>query len=82
MQITKQDTPEAREEKKKMKKCVHIKTSTDPYIKISDFLFVSLSVRRRKCNIVVLSPSDDMYYHWLMVIGVAVFYNWTLLVVR
>ncbi|XP_036933683.1 cyclic nucleotide-gated olfactory channel-like isoform X3 [Acanthopagrus latus] len=36
---------------------------------------------RRKCNIVVLSPSDDVYYHWLMVIGVAVFYNWTLLVV-
>uniref|UniRef100_A0A3B4YMC2 Cyclic nucleotide gated channel subunit alpha 2 n=1 Tax=Seriola lalandi dorsalis TaxID=1841481 RepID=A0A3B4YMC2_SERLL len=34
------------------------------------------------CNIVVLSPSDDAYYHWLMVIGAAVFYNWTLLVVR
>ncbi|XP_029367847.1 cyclic nucleotide gated channel subunit alpha 2a [Echeneis naucrates] len=37
---------------------------------------------RRPCNIVVLSPSDDRYYHWLMVIGSAVFYNWTLLVVR
>lgn len=30
----------------------------------------------------VLSPSDDVYYHWLLVIGAAVFYNWTLLVVR
>lgn len=30
----------------------------------------------------VFSPSDDAYYHWLMVIGAAVFYNWTLLVVR
>lgn len=39
-------------------------------------------VRRRKCKLVVLSPSDDAYYNWLMVIGAAVFYNWTLLVVR
>ncbi|XP_061541945.1 uncharacterized protein guf1 isoform X5 [Phycodurus eques] len=38
--------------------------------------------RRRNCNNVILSPSDDAYYHWLMVIGPAVFYNWTLLVVR
>uniref|UniRef100_A0A7N6BXX7 Cyclic nucleotide-binding domain-containing protein n=1 Tax=Anabas testudineus TaxID=64144 RepID=A0A7N6BXX7_ANATE len=45
-------------------------------------LFSSLCVRRRKCKIVVLCPSDDAYYHWLMVIGTAVFYNWTLLVVR
>ncbi|XP_076025854.1 cyclic nucleotide-gated cation channel-like [Genypterus blacodes] len=37
---------------------------------------------RRRCNILVLSPSDDAYYNWLMVIGAAVFYNWTLLVVR
>uniref|UniRef100_A0A668UNI1 Cyclic nucleotide-binding domain-containing protein n=1 Tax=Oreochromis aureus TaxID=47969 RepID=A0A668UNI1_OREAU len=37
---------------------------------------------QKKCNIVVLSPSDDAYYYWLMVIGAAVFYNWTLLVVR
>lgn len=44
--------------------------------------FLSLSVRRWKCNVQVLSPSDDVYYHWLMVIGAAVFYNWTLLVVR
>lgn len=44
--------------------------------------FFSLCVRRRKCKVVVLSPSDDAYYHWLMVIGAAVFYNWTLLVVR
>uniref|UniRef100_A0A3B4EQH6 Cyclic nucleotide-gated cation channel-like n=1 Tax=Pundamilia nyererei TaxID=303518 RepID=A0A3B4EQH6_9CICH len=37
---------------------------------------------RKKCNIVVLSPSDDAYYYWLMVIGAAAFYNWTLLVAR
>ncbi|TDH07894.1 hypothetical protein EPR50_G00111330 [Perca flavescens] len=37
---------------------------------------------RWKCNVEVLSPSDDAYYHWLMLIGAAVFYNWTLLVVR
>uniref|UniRef100_A0A672FAR9 Cyclic nucleotide gated channel subunit alpha 2 n=1 Tax=Salarias fasciatus TaxID=181472 RepID=A0A672FAR9_SALFA len=37
--------------------------------------------RKRQCTIVVLSPSDDAYYYWLMVIGAAVFYNWTLLVV-
>ncbi|XP_010785237.1 cyclic nucleotide-gated cation channel-like, partial [Notothenia coriiceps] len=36
---------------------------------------------RRKCKVEVLSPSDDAYYHWLIVIGAAVFYNWTLLVV-
>uniref|UniRef100_A0A673CMQ3 Cyclic nucleotide gated channel subunit alpha 2 n=1 Tax=Sphaeramia orbicularis TaxID=375764 RepID=A0A673CMQ3_9TELE len=35
-----------------------------------------------KCQIVVLCPSDDAYYHWLIVIGAAVFYNFTLLVVR
>ncbi|KAK7919123.1 hypothetical protein WMY93_010407 [Mugilogobius chulae] len=38
--------------------------------------------RRRKCHIIVLSPSDDLYFHWLCVIGTAVFYNFTLLVVR
>ncbi|KAJ0002615.1 hypothetical protein NQD34_007764 [Periophthalmus magnuspinnatus] len=38
--------------------------------------------RKRKCHIIVLSPSDDLYYHWLCVIGTAVFYNFTLLVVR
>ncbi|KAM8908039.1 cyclic nucleotide-gated cation channel-like isoform 2-T6 [Spinachia spinachia] len=38
--------------------------------------------RKRKCNVKVLSPSDDAYYYWLLVIGAAVFYNWTLLVVR
>uniref|UniRef100_A0A8C5GR90 Cyclic nucleotide-gated cation channel-like n=1 Tax=Gouania willdenowi TaxID=441366 RepID=A0A8C5GR90_GOUWI len=39
-------------------------------------------IRRRKCNAVVLSPSDDAYYCWVMIIGAAVFYNWTLLVAR
>ncbi|KAJ0050365.1 hypothetical protein NL108_018089, partial [Boleophthalmus pectinirostris] len=38
--------------------------------------------KKRKCRIIVLSPSDDLYYHWLCVIGTAVFYNFTLLVVR
>ncbi|XP_029917510.1 cyclic nucleotide-gated cation channel-like [Myripristis murdjan] len=38
--------------------------------------------KRRRCNVLVLSPSDDVYYHWLMVIGAAVLYNWTFLVVR
>lgn len=42
----------------------------------------SLSVRKRRCHVVILSPSDDAYYHWLIVIGAAVFYNWTFLVVR
>ncbi|XP_056145863.1 cyclic nucleotide-gated cation channel-like [Lampris incognitus] len=37
---------------------------------------------KRRCNVLVLSPSDDTYYHWLMVIGAAVLYNWSLLVVR
>ncbi|XP_016537176.1 cyclic nucleotide-gated cation channel-like isoform X2 [Poecilia formosa] len=37
---------------------------------------------RRKWTVVVLSPSDDAYYNWLIVIGAAVFYNFTLLVVR
>lgn len=42
----------------------------------------SRCVRKRRCQVVVLSPSDDAYYHWLIVIGTAVFYNWTFLVVR
>ncbi|XP_061582401.1 cyclic nucleotide-gated cation channel-like [Cololabis saira] len=37
---------------------------------------------RIKCKVMVFSPSDGAYYYWLIVIGVAVFYNWTLLVVR
>uniref|UniRef100_A0A3Q2SWP9 Cyclic nucleotide gated channel subunit alpha 2 n=2 Tax=Fundulus heteroclitus TaxID=8078 RepID=A0A3Q2SWP9_FUNHE len=38
--------------------------------------------KRKKWKVVVLSPSDDSYYNWLIVIGAAVFYNFTLLVVR
>uniref|UniRef100_A0A8C8DSH6 Cyclic nucleotide gated channel subunit alpha 2 n=1 Tax=Oryzias sinensis TaxID=183150 RepID=A0A8C8DSH6_9TELE len=45
-------------------------------------LVIILFVRMKKCNLVVLSPSDDVYFYWLIVIGQAVFYNWTLLVVR
>ena len=38
--------------------------------------------RKKRCKVVVFSPSDDAYYYWLMVVGSAVLYNWTLLVVR
>lgn len=38
--------------------------------------------RKKRCKATVVSPSDDTYYYWLMVIGAAVLYNWTLLVVR
>ncbi|KAM4621790.1 cyclic nucleotide-gated cation channel-like [Polymixia lowei] len=37
---------------------------------------------KRSCNVLVLSPSDNVYYHWVMVIGAAVLYNWSFLVVR
>uniref|UniRef100_A0A674NPR4 Cyclic nucleotide gated channel subunit alpha 2 n=2 Tax=Takifugu rubripes TaxID=31033 RepID=A0A674NPR4_TAKRU len=37
---------------------------------------------KKRCKATVVSPSDDTYYYWLMVIGAAVLYNWTLLVVR
>ncbi|XP_059918087.1 cyclic nucleotide-gated cation channel-like [Gadus macrocephalus] len=37
---------------------------------------------KRRCKVFVLSPSDDAYYHWLIVIGAAVLYNWSLLVAR
>lgn len=58
------------------------KTLPETYmLKPLNFLFL-FSARRRKCKVEVLSPSDDVYYHWLIVIGAAVFYNWTLLVVR
>nr|XP_054594888.1 cyclic nucleotide-gated cation channel [Nothobranchius furzeri]XP_054594889.1 cyclic nucleotide-gated cation channel [Nothobranchius furzeri] len=42
-------------------------------------------IRRSRCmrrQWTVLSPSDNIYYHWLIVIGAAAFYNWTILVVR
>lgn len=38
--------------------------------------------RKKRCKAIVVSPSDDTYYYWLLVIGAAVLYNWTLLVVR
>lgn len=43
---------------------------------------VCFVLRRKCCRATVVSPSDDCYYYWLMVIGAAVLYNWTLLVVR
>lgn len=44
--------------------------------------FVCSVFRKKRCKDMVVSPSDDAYYYWLMVIGTAVLYNWTLLVVR
>lgn len=44
--------------------------------------FVCSVFRKKRCKAIVVSPSDDAYYYWLMVIGTAVLYNWTLLVVR
>lgn len=80
MQIMKSDETDA---SKKPNTCAeHIKSWPDISIPLALFVSISLCARRRRCNIVVLSPSDDVYYHWLMVIGAAVFYNWTLLVVR
>ncbi|KAM6953772.1 cyclic nucleotide gated channel subunit alpha 2a [Aplochiton taeniatus] len=36
----------------------------------------------RKSDVLVMSPSDDAYYYWLIVIAMAILYNWCLLVVR
>lgn len=48
---------------------------------VSD-LFTSVFFSRKQSSALVLSPSDDVYYYWLVLISTAVFYNWTLLVVR
>ncbi|XP_048087573.1 cyclic nucleotide gated channel subunit alpha 2b [Alosa alosa] len=37
---------------------------------------------KKKRETFVISPSDDMHYRWLFVIGGAVLYNWVLLVAR
>ncbi|KAK6317009.1 cyclic nucleotide gated channel subunit alpha 2b [Coregonus clupeaformis] len=37
---------------------------------------------RKIWGVVVVSPSDDMYYRWLFVIAIAVLYNWILIVAR
>lgn len=39
-------------------------------------------VNRKKSDVFILAPADDMYYHWLFVIAAAVLYNWCLLVAR
>ncbi|KAM9789010.1 cyclic nucleotide-gated cation channel-like [Neosynchiropus ocellatus] len=37
---------------------------------------------RKKWELFVVSPSDDLYYRWLFVIATAVLYNWFLVVAR
>ncbi|XP_063046200.1 cyclic nucleotide gated channel subunit alpha 2a [Engraulis encrasicolus] len=37
---------------------------------------------KKKSDVFVLAPADDLYYRWLFVIAAAVLYNWCLLVVR
>ncbi|XP_026796455.1 cyclic nucleotide gated channel subunit alpha 2a [Pangasianodon hypophthalmus] len=37
---------------------------------------------KKKPDVFILAPADDMYYHWLFVIATAVLYNWCLLVAR
>ncbi|XP_026884820.2 cyclic nucleotide gated channel subunit alpha 2a [Electrophorus electricus] len=37
---------------------------------------------KKKPDVFVLAPADDMYYHWLFVIATAALYNWCLLVAR
>lgn len=44
--------------------------------------FSLISVSRKKWDLFVVSPSDDMYYRWLFVIAMAVLYNWFIVVAR
>ncbi|XP_023672136.1 cyclic nucleotide gated channel subunit alpha 2a isoform X1 [Paramormyrops kingsleyae] len=37
---------------------------------------------KKKSNVFILAPADDMYYRWLFVIATAVLYNWCFLVAR
>ncbi|XP_035266793.1 cyclic nucleotide-gated cation channel-like [Anguilla anguilla] len=37
---------------------------------------------KKKPDVFVMAPADDMYYRWLFIIAAAVLYNWCLLVVR
>ncbi|XP_048883292.1 cyclic nucleotide gated channel subunit alpha 2a [Brienomyrus brachyistius] len=37
---------------------------------------------KKKSDVFILAPADDMYYRWLFVIATAVLYNWCFLVVR
>uniref|UniRef100_A0A6Q2YI10 Cyclic nucleotide-binding domain-containing protein n=1 Tax=Esox lucius TaxID=8010 RepID=A0A6Q2YI10_ESOLU len=37
---------------------------------------------RKKWEVFIVSPSDDMYYRWLFVIATAVLYNWIFIVAR
>ncbi|XP_015235190.1 PREDICTED: cyclic nucleotide-gated olfactory channel [Cyprinodon variegatus] len=39
-------------------------------------------ILRKKWELFVVSPSDDLYYRWLFFIAVAVLYNWFLVVAR
>ncbi|XP_048087916.1 cyclic nucleotide gated channel subunit alpha 2a isoform X2 [Alosa alosa] len=37
---------------------------------------------KKKSDVFVIAPADDLYYRWVFVIAAAVLYNWCLLVVR
>ncbi|KPP62542.1 cyclic nucleotide-gated olfactory channel-like [Scleropages formosus] len=37
---------------------------------------------KKKRDVFVVAPADDIYYRWLFLIATAVFYNWCLLVAR
>ncbi|XP_036404762.1 cyclic nucleotide-gated cation channel-like [Megalops cyprinoides] len=37
---------------------------------------------KKKSDVFVMAPADDIYYRWLFVIAAAVLYNWCLLVAR
>uniref|UniRef100_A0A8C1GYS6 Cyclic nucleotide gated channel subunit alpha 2b n=1 Tax=Cyprinus carpio TaxID=7962 RepID=A0A8C1GYS6_CYPCA len=57
--------------------CVHICTCATASL---DNSFLSCVARKQETFIV--SPSDDIYYYWLLFIAAAVLYNWVLLVAR
>lgn len=37
---------------------------------------------RKKSDVFILAPADDLYYRWLFVIATAVLYNWCFVVAR
>lgn len=39
-------------------------------------------VIRKKSDVFILAPADDLYYRWLFVIATAVLYNWCFVVAR
>nr|XP_029512824.1 cyclic nucleotide-gated channel cone photoreceptor subunit alpha-like [Oncorhynchus nerka] len=39
-------------------------------------------IHTKSPGMLILSPADNIYYHWLLIISTAVLYNWCLLVAR